>query len=162
MSLVSSRGWDLVPNLGRAIMSLRARSILRKRQTEVKVKRVSGHKTTFLASGTLDASATDAPEKLLLRIADAIFPSRSEKSDQRIARHGKERVVDAAISYSRDNLPVLSEESARHLSQIKERAAARRAKRLADEGSAGLSVAEASSRKGVKLESDHGKLLRVS
>jgi hypothetical protein len=71
--------------------------------------------------------------------------------------------MDQAISYDRDNLPTLSEESRLHLNAIKHRAAIRRAKRLTsphDEGRedlpgnpAGMKAVSVSSRKGKLISS---------
>lgn len=159
-----SRGWNLVPGFGRAMKMIGAKSIFRTSQTEVKIKRISGRKISFLARGELQTLADETVEAILQRIVHTLIPSRTEQSDRRIARHGKESAMDASVSFTRETLPALSEESLRHLDEIKRRAAIRKARRLANEQSvkiAGRGV-QPTGRKAVTIKSSKGKLISLS
>ena len=153
------RGWG-IPAISKAKSLFGGKSIFRTRQTEVKIKRVNGHEITFVALGKLDVPADVSADSILERIAHVFVSSRNEKSDFRIARHGKEPTMNVSQSFTCDNLPTLSEESLQHLADIKRRAAARKAKRELShktdfEPQQGL-------RKAVTIRSSRGKLISLS
>ena len=155
MSFVSLRGWD-IPGVGRAILGLRGKSILRKRQTEVKVKRSSGHETSFIAVGRLGTSAHETDESLLHRIAEAILPSRTEKSDHRIARHGKGQFMGNPVSYTENDLAHLPRQAIDYVDELECRSQKRQSrKKKAGNPSAYGAVVSVESKHGEIVEFDH-------
>ena len=98
-----SGGRKVGSQVNRVIKKISGRSILSTGDAQVTVKRVNGHETSFVARGTLHTSSNETNERILHRIIQALVPSRTEQSDQRISRHGK-AIPMGAISYTEKDL----------------------------------------------------------
>lgn len=151
-------------SFGRVTRTFGGKSIFQTKQAVVKVRDLGQDRSSFLITGKLNTSGDESSETILKRIIQNLMSSRSEQSDSRIAGHGKAPSMDIATSYTIDNTPLLDAEAALHLSEIKERAKLRKAKRLAasDKSLATDTTPVRQQKKAVRVSSKRGKTISLT